>query len=626
MLRRQHPATSMAMPVFWCKAYIRRFAAMILTCSFLIAGVIPLQAQDSDSLKFYRKLKRAANKYRATRMMYEAVFRDPEPREYPKLPVAGEQKHVNPYLLFPGKIIRHINITVYDPFGYSVHDSMVKKINGIQRMGNYFHVTTRRWIIHNRLLFKENDSINPLALSETERMIREFSFVNDARVFISPTPSRDSVDVNVLVHDKWPVVVPSAATEQSAWVRFRNSNLFGTAQRFENYLGFRRPDVYEMNGSYGIANIDRTYIASSLGYNWNPDNTTLSLGFERPFYSPLAKWAGSLWVAHSWRKHQYFHPYFLEQRSIPLNLLMYDVWLGKTIKFSKSASLFNQSTNLLTGLRYYNSMYLNRPGPEIDASLPYRNHGNLLGNIGIAIQQYYKDKFIYRFGANEDVPEGLIIQFVYGGTRREYEKVRYYNGIEIARARHFSFGYLSATISSGIYYNTKVPNDVTSNFILYYFSDLLKAGRWHFRQFLNYKAVHGENKMWGETVTIRGDELYGFAPAGLAGSTKMIWSSETVAYMPYNLIGFRFAPVFTAGFGMVGDRQNTLAKSYVFKGYSLGLMLRNENLLNSTFQVSVGYYPFLPDGREHVVVYNPVTSFTFRVRAFSVSRPEFVSY
>src|SRR5687768_14648627 len=148
----------------------RRAACLLLLFCFL-AGLFP--AQEKDSLKIYRKIKKAAYKYRLTRLAYDAVFVDPEPKEYSKEPSTSEGKQVNPYLLFPGKIIRNIYIEVLDPFGYSVNDTSRKKINGIQQMGNHFHVTTRRWIIHNRLLFKENDSINPLALSETERMLRE---------------------------------------------------------------------------------------------------------------------------------------------------------------------------------------------------------------------------------------------------------------------------------------------------------------------------------------------------------------------------------------------------------------------------------------------------------------------
>jgi hypothetical protein len=288
--------------------------------------------------------------------------------------------------------------------------------------------------------------------------------------------------------------------------------------------------------------------------------------------------------------------------------------------------MFDQSTNIILGIRNYKNIFLQRPSFDIDKSKSNSSTTVILGNVGVALQQYYKDRFIYRFGANEDVPEGLIAQVIYGGLKQEFSKVRYYLGGEVARAKHFKFGYLTATASFGIFFNRNVSNEITTNYKLYYFSNLLKKGKWLFRQFFNYTLVHLENKLNGESLTLNTDELYGFQNQSLVGNTKTIFNSETVAYAPYNVVGFRFAPVFEIGMGMVGDQQNSILNSRLYQGYTLGLMLRNENLLNSTFQISVGMYPFFPDGGNYKFIYNPVTSFTLRVRAFTVSRPEFVSY
>ncbi len=224
------------------------------------------------------------------------------------------------------------------------------------------------------------------------------------------------------------------------------------------------------------------------------------------------------------------------------------------------------------------------------------------------------------------MPEGLILQFTYGGIKQEFKKIRYYTGFEVARSKHLNFGYLSATFSYGIFFNQKVANDVTLNYRLSYFSNLLKNGRWLFREFINFNLVHGENKLAGETINFSGDELYGFENGTLAGNTKTTLNSETVAYLPYQLIGFRFAPVITAGIGMIGSPANRWSKSNLYQAYTIGVMLRNENLLNSTFQFSIGAYPFFPDDGKATLKYNPISTFTLRVRAFAVSKPEFVSY
>ncbi len=606
----------------------RGLATCITWCFMCIT--LTAQTKDAtplkDTLKFYKKIKTVMYKHKLTKMAYDAIFVEPKPIEYPKHPGSKEEKIVNPYLKYQDKIIRNINIRVYDPFGYSVTDTVPRKITTLEHAGNRAHTTTRKWIIINKLLFKENKPVNPLELSESERVLREARYVNDVNISIVPTKNKDSVDVNVVVVDKWPITIPFLITDVFVNAKFRNYNLFGVGQTFEQFAQIRRPTVLDFYGSYGIDNIDNTYITASLYYQTNKNVTQTSVSFDRGFYSPLAKWAGGVYLSKAWSFFDYKDS-IDEPKRVNLDNIQYDVWGAKSFKLSKDTSIFNQSTNIITGGRYYANEFQRRPNADIDPNKTVLNSYGAVGNVGFAVQQYYKDKYIYRFGANEDVPEGLIIQCIYGVLKVESKKIRYYSGFEIARAKHFKrFGYISVTLTYGIFFNKHVPNDVTTKYNLYYFSDLLKKGRWYFRQFLKYDFVHGENKLNNERTTISPDDLYGFNSGSLSGNTKMMLNSETVAYLPYNVIGFRLAPVITAGFGVIGSPDRPLAQSNLYQAYTIGLMVRNENLLSSTFQVSFGMYPFFPDGGNYILKYNPIASFTLRVRAFAVSKPAFISY
>lgn len=629
---------------------LKRHIFFLLLFSFLFAAKGISRGEDSlvkDSLRIYKKIKSVAYKHRITKWAYNLVFVDPDPENngnagngngngsgngngnsvgHNDATPVSPKKVVEPFKKFKGKKIRKINIIVFDPFGYSVTDTTPRRVNGIQRAANFTHVKSRQWMIHNRLLFKENDTLNPITLSETERLLRSAVFINDARITVTRAKNKDSVDVNVFVHDKWPIEVPVLITDISGSVRLRNQNMLGLGQQFEQYVYFKRPDVFEHNGFYAIDNIDETYISSRLNYQATTSFTQGGISFDRGFFSPLALWAGGLMVNDTWRYYNYTSLPDSTPARLKTNEMRGDIWLGRAFKLSTEKTFFNQSTNLITGLRYYKSFFLSRPSREIDTAGNIYNTSAVIGNVGFAIQQYYKDQFIYRFGANEDVPEGLIVQFIYGGLKKEYNKIRYYTGIEIARAKHFSFGYLSATYAHGVFYNKKVPNDVTTHFRVYFFSNLKRMGRWYLRQFVNTNYVYGVNKIFNETLTLSGEELYGFTPGSLSGTTKVVVNSETVAYAPYKFIGFKFAPVLMIGWGMMGNEEVPLYKSNLYQGYSLGIMIRNENLVSSTFQFSFGYYPFLPDGTNSVWKYNPVTSFTLRVRAFSVARPDFIHY
>jgi len=421
-------------------------------------------------------------------------------------------------------------------------------------------------------LFHVHDKVDVLRITESERLLRSAVFISDARIRLEKTLSGDSVRASVIVQDKWPVTVPAEVTDVNANAQFRNSNLFGSGQQFEQNAKIFRDRSYLLRANYNISNISNTYMSSQIGYSTTQDETGVYLQLDKPFYSFLATWAGGLNLNHSWRKYEYTDTIQKAVKKMPLNRGGMDLWLGKSVKLGDKSGLLNQSANLLIGARFYDHLFLNRPSRKIDTAGSFLNSAAFIGNLGIAIQQFYKDKYIYRFGATEDVPEGLLLQFTYGFLMREKNKMRYYNGLEIARGRHFTFGYLSAGFSYGIFYNVGVPKDVTNHYNLQYFSDAIKKNRLLFRQFIQLSFIHGENKMEKQTITLRPEDLYGFQNRGLTGNSRFVFNSETVCYLPYKVIGFRFAPVLLMGLGMIGDQQSPLLKSIVYQGLLLSCL------------------------------------------------------
>ncbi|MGZ3884795.1 MAG: hypothetical protein ACXVPD_11590, partial [Bacteroidia bacterium] len=221
--------------------------------------------------------------------------------------------------------------------------------------------------------------------------------------------------------------------------------------------------------------------------------------------------------------------------------------------------------------------------------------------------------------------QGIIVQGIYGAVLRELDRPRYYLGVEAARAYHFkSFGYLTATFAYGILYNIDAPNNITITGEVDYFSNLLKGGRWFFRQFANLKYIDGINKPVYQQIQLHPEEMYGFNGAALMGNSKTVLNLQTVAYSPLQLIGFRFAPVVMMGYGTI-DNESSFLKNKIYQAYAFGLMIRNENLITSTFQITFGLYPSTANGKVGFTL-NPITSFTLRVRGFAVGKPTIVTY
>lgn len=590
-------------------------AACIMLCSYCWA--------QTDSL--YLKIGELASRKKFTSFIYRAVFVEPKAGEYPAVPAGEEGSIRNPYIQYEDRPIRHVIIVVTDPFGFQLGDSLARPGSLLQKAGNRLHITTRKWIISNKLLFKSGDALDPLALSESERLLRQSAFSNDVRIFVSEADP-DEVDVYVRVQDKWTITAPLEVTAQQANVTLRDQNFLGLGYQFDQYLGVKTPGRYEASGIYSLYNIDNTYISSTLAYRTGNEGTSLGLAFDRPFFSPLTRWAGGLALAHNQR----FYPYTdVADGTVALLNVMhmtYDLWGGRAFKFLQSANQLTKSHNLIVSARYNTTYFIARPREALAILGTHTNSSAAIGSAGFALQQFYKDKYIYRFGANEDVPTGLIVQLVYGVQKKEFSMLRYYTALEVARAAHTKIGYLSATLVSGVFFNRYYTNDITTRFDFSYFSDLVRLDGWYMRQFMNYSLLHGVHKLYGERLALTGSDLYGFDGGTLYGQAKMLMRLETVAYAPYNLVGFHIAPVLMCGYGMLGGPERALLRSTIYQAYSLGILFRNENLLNSTFQVSFGLYPYFPNGGSYEWKYNPVTSFTVRVRPFQIGKPDFIGY
>jgi len=579
-----------------------------------------------DTLALYKKIKKVAYKHKATTLLFHAIFVDPSPRKYEVKPLSDHQKKKDPNLKYKGRIIRKIEVEVYDPFGYSVNDTTRKEINPFQKLGNKYHITTRQRIIRNILLFGTNDTLEVIKISESERLIREARYVSDARIYIEKA-GRDSVDVRVFVQDRWALDAPVSGGATGGHITLRDRNFLGLGQRFEQYGSYNVDNEYELRGRHSIDNISNTFITSNIFYTTTNTKTQTGISFDRGFYSALAKWAGGASLAKTWGTYNYISPVENETKRTDLDYYDLDVWLGRSINTGTGKSINRRFNNVVAAFRYAETQYQKRPAFSIDTNKFNVNSSLYLGSIGFSLSKFYKDQYIFRFGANEDIPEGVIIQFLYGLKYKELSEIRYYGGVDISRGKHFdNIGYFSAHATYGSFFNYTEDGNATLNLGLTYFTDLLRSKNWYYRQFVYLKYVNGINKPEYEKITLRPDELYGINNGTLTGNSKVLLNLEGVTYAPYNFIGFRFAPLVLLGFGMLETKDVKLFAGHVYQSYAIGLLIRNESLLNSSFQITFGAYPYLPDGHNNFTKFNPVASFTVKFRSFAVSKPSVVSY
>jgi hypothetical protein len=595
-----------------------------------VAGDVPAQGREAppDTTDgVYGKIERFSAKSRFTRWIHSAIFVPPDPvhtEPAPELPA----RRTNPYERYKGRIVRTILIDVNDPFGHRVEDTVRHATNGMQRLGNSLHIRTRPVIVRNLLLVRPYDRLDPLKVVESERVLRTSPAINDARITVLPVGAgRDSVDLVVRVLDRWSLDVGADGDLGSGNVRATERNLLGLGQELEQRIAMRFEDqLLEFRGHHRVYNIGNSYVSSFINYQLTERLDQVGLNLQRPFFSPLTLWAGGFAMNKTWIRIPYgsIGEGLNYQQMDPFNS---DTWLARSFPLQRDGDEAGRVSNIIVGARLATTRYEQRLTPVLDPFGVFRNNTLFLLGVGFSQRQYYKDRYLFRFGLTEDVPEGLLLRFVGGMQKREGLVNMPYLGAELARGRNYSgFGYLGFELGYGTFFQTGDLFDATFRGGLTYFTELTTLGRWHLRQFVRVGTVMGFGKPAYSRINLNVREMYGFESQLASGAHRTIFSFETVAYAPWDLIGFRVAPVLLVGFGLVGEEHQPYLSGQMMQAFTLGLLVRNERLLMNTFEVTLSFYPFIPEEAGSLWRHNAFTNFTTGVRDFNFTNPQIIGY
>ncbi len=393
---------------------------LLFLISFLISD--PAFAQQTpaktNSTSIYKNIETYSRQSRFRTFVYRLIFKPVAPVTKKKVVRKKTYKNLiqQPYSTFEGKIIRNIAVVTFDPFGYSVTDTIVADQNFLRKAGNGMHIKTRGITIRNLLLFHKNQPFNSLLVKESERLIRAQVYIHDvAFSIITAGEDSDSVDVFIRALDKWSIIPTGTASPAKVFAGIADNNFLGLGHEFKN--SFSRnftTGINSFNTDYFIPNIRNTYVNAKLHYGFDWDgNFIRGLAVDRPFFSPLAKWAAGVIVVSEFRKDTLdaINPAF-----IPYNLRFntQDVWAGKAIKIFNDSRDDELITNLIFTARYLRIRYSEKPLEQNDPFHIYSDEDFYLGSIGITSRKYVRDNYIFRFGIIEDVPVGKVYSMTAG--------------------------------------------------------------------------------------------------------------------------------------------------------------------------------------------------------------------
>ena len=582
---------------------------------------------ERDTTKLYEDIEDYASRKKITKFFHQLIFKSTAPASHLGKTINDKLPHQS-YSNFEGKTIRHIYIETLDPFGYSIYDTTASANNFLTKAGNSLHIKSHNVTIRNLLLMRKHQPFDALIVKESERLVRSMNYVSDVFFHVSTTSiNSDSVDILIRVLDIWSLIPKGATSTSGTTIGLTDRNFFGLGHEFQNTYTRNYTDKSNAFFSeYTIPSIRNTFISTRLQYGISRyGNYRKILEFERPFFSPLAKWAAGVRFSQQFRND-----------SIRIDSLVFvpqqfkfnsqDYWAGHALRIFKGNSEFDRTTNFITALRFLRIRYLERPVAELDSEQVFTNENFYLASFGITTRIYVQDDYIFRFGMRENVPTGKVFSIT-GGYQDKSFNNRIYLGARVSFGKYHSWGYASTNIEYGTFLNRSNAEQAVFTAGINYFSGLFEIGKWKFRQFAKPQLTLGTNRFSRDSLTINKNfGLEGFASPILYGTSRMVLTFQTQAYAPYILFGFRFGPYLNLSFAKLGNAATGFKNSKLYSQIGLGVLIRNENLVFNTFQISVAYYPDIPGKGQNIFMLNSYRTTDFGFLDFEIGKPETVLF
>ena len=545
-----------------------------------------------NSQVFYDTVYKKLTRTKFTQLLYYLAFVPPTQSDLPD--TIQVVKSSTPFEEFSGKVIRNISIKVLPPFGANIYDTGRLTETGIGRALNSVHMNTRKYVVRKNLLFKKGDLLNPDLLADNERLLRNMSAVDNARIIIARTePDGDSVDMMIVVKDVWSIGldVPLVTTDK---VRFRiyDANFLGLGDKLTTSmsLGLYRAPFYFFEGvSYTYSNIGGSLIDGSVGYSADDDgNNILLFSLGRPFVTNLTKWAGSttvLWETYIHKAN--------ETTNIKSTFNTQGIWLGRAFLLNGQ----KKASRAVVAVAFYRNQYTKRPPVTIDSIGTYNDGMQFLTTFSFSRNNYYLTDYVLNFGKIENLPYGHLFQLTIGVDHKNSYS-RLYSGINLSMGNFFNkFGYISAYVKMGGFFDHGSFEDAVFKFNIHYFTPLLKSRdkRYKFRAFYSADYRHAINILDKNLTIYDANQIFNIknlpSEDYYNGVNILSGRLSTVCFTPWYFYGFHIGLMIEMQAGLVAKRNEPVIHAPAFSSVGMSLIIKNDNLIFPAFIVSANFYP-----------------------------------
>lgn len=553
---------------------------------------------------FFHGINKTTDKTWVMRQLSDMVISSPKTGRWfsDSVQVVDRMKY---FRLFEGNTIRSLRFLRLDPFGTTINDTIQHPLTWIEQTGNSVRTRTREQKIRNYTLFKSGDQVNAFRFLDTEELLRALDYLEDARIYIQQVPEKSGlVDVVVVTHDVWPIALDFDVPHlNSGKLNIWHRNLFGLGLNVEQGIYWQPSKTQQFGylGAIGLDNLFQSLIDAKVHYIQQFKRSAYGVMIMRDFLIPSIKYGG--YIAYQKEKVEvddYFEGVLLGPRDNVYTTVGYstaDVWLARSFSLPNHPSFPESRRNITLSARVYGLSFKERPLDLVKDYYPLQNKTLYLGSLAYTKQRSHLTQLLYSFGRSEDVPSGRSAELVWG--QEIYEKSdRFYLGGRMAGGRFIGqLGYIYGDVAYGLFFNGS-GSQGTWKMSWNYFTPLLKARRYQSRTFFSGSYTYGFRSSTFEYLTLNGKQgIAGFSNDSLRGNQRLLLHWETNLFMPKKLYGFRFVFFTSGNFGWINNSSDHfILSAKMYSSLGIGIRIRNDHLVFSTFQFRFSWFPSMPRG------------------------------
>jgi hypothetical protein len=106
----------------------------------------------------------------------------------------------------------------------------------------------------------------------------------------------------------------------------------------------------------------------------------------------------------------------------------------------------------------------------------------------------------------------------------------------------------------------------------------------------------------------------------------MLMTLQTQGYAPKDIWGFRLNPYFNYSIALLRNKIDGTNTTQAYSKIGVGVIINNDYLVFSSFQLSLSYYPTIPFQGDNIFRTNAFETSDFGLQSFELAKPRTVLY